>query len=374
MPEEHSKFSPSSIYRVMLCPASFKMNQQVPPSPPNKYAVHGTLLHKVVEDMKDGNEKRYYNLSSEDQGYVMDCLDHVMFLKNSLPDGEPVREAWERRVYLDDWGIDDAWGTLDHTLITIPEIHISDWKFGQGVQVFADKNEQLLVYLAGCTGYPINKKLKKLVIHIVQPPLNHFDAYEITPTALEDFILNELKPALDLALDEYPPFQVGEKQCRFCPAGNALMCPALIKQTEENAKELFKNVRVLSTVSDEKWAYLLGISKQVENTVRTIRQAAIDRGLRGNNVPGYKVVAGRSIRRWGDEKVAATWLDKHTKLDYFVTKMLSPAQAEKGDRLLKKSKMFHKLITKGTGKPTLVIESDKRQPIVDDAFKDLNFS
>ena len=374
MPSQHSKFSPSSIYRVILCPASFKLNQQVPPSPPNKYAVHGTLLHKVVEDYKDNELKRYYNLSSEDQGYIQDCHDHVALLKNNIPGSDtPYMEAWEQRVYLDPWGIEDAWGTLDHTLEHTVELHISDWKFGQGVQVFAHENEQLLTYMAGCTGYPIKKNLEKLFIHIVQPPLNHFDVYEITPKMLEEFIFDKLQPGLKAALSEYPAFIVGEKQCRFCPAGNAVLCPALIRQTELNAEELFKHVRVLETVPDEKWTHLLNISKQVEQTIRTIRQRAIDRGLRGDNLPGYKVVAGRANRRWDNEEVAGEWLEENTSIDYWVpTKIISPAQAEKADRALKKDKIFFTLYSKGQGKPTLVLESDKRQPIVEDAFKDID--
>lgn len=371
MPSKHSKFSPSSIYRVIACPASYQLNQQIPPSPPNEYAVHGTLLHAIVEDVKEGDLKRYYNLSSEDQGYIQDCMDHVVLLKKTLDD--PIREKWEHRVYLDDWGIKDAWGTADHTLFNLTVCHVTDWKFGQGVQVFAHENEQLLVYLAGSIGYPIPTKTEKLFIHIVQPPLNHFDVYECTPKYLTEFIFDRLKPAIASALDEYPVFIVGEKQCRFCPAGNAMMCPARIKQTEENAKELFKYVRVLETVPDEKWAYLLGISKQVEDTLRVLRQKSIDRGLRGDNVPGYKVVAGRSNRKWKNEKMAALWLSKNTSIEYFApTKVISPAQAEKKDRALKKDEIFHALAHKGTGKPTLVLESDKRQPIVDDAFKDLD--
>lgn len=370
-PSEHSDFAPSSIYRVIACPASWQLCKTVPPKPPNEFAVHGTLLHKVVEHVKDNNMEMYYRLKSEDQGYVQDCIDHVKLLKGGKDPAQQVySEWWERRVKLDSWGVSDVWGTADHVLEYLADgiCHITDWKFGQGVQVFAENNEQAMCYAAGAVGFPCDN-FEKIFIHIVQPPLDHFDVWEITPKYLKDWVFDVLTPAIKAATETHPKFTPGEKQCRFCPAG--VECPARVKLTIANAKELFAHVNILEQVSDDKFTYLLSISKQVEGTIKAIKTYGIDRGLRGKPIEGTKVVAGRSIRKWLDDRKAASWLADNTGIEYLITKVISPAQAEKKARDLKKDKEFHALITKGQGKPVLVPDSDKRQPMVVDAFKDV---
>jgi hypothetical protein len=49
MPSEHAKLSPSASERWMTCPASIRMEEQVPPEPESTYAAEGTAAHSLGE-------------------------------------------------------------------------------------------------------------------------------------------------------------------------------------------------------------------------------------------------------------------------------------------------------------------------------------
>jgi hypothetical protein len=88
---------------------------------------------------------------------------------------------------------------------------------------------------------------------------------------------------------------------------------------------------------------------------------------KGRTLKGWKLVNGRSIRKWGvseeDVKAFIVPLLKNTD-DTYTKKIISPAQAEKKlGAKIKKDSEFQKLITKPEGKPTLVKETDKRPAI-----------
>jgi hypothetical protein len=91
----------------------------------------------------------------------------------------------------------------------------------------------------------------------------------------------------------------------------------------------------------------------------------------GGIVPGYKLVAGRALRRWADEKAAGDKLDDILGDEAYVVKLISPSQAEK--KLgRKKAGEIADLIVKPQGKPTLAPEADPRPAIDGAAFNDLN--
>ena len=130
-------------------------------------------------------------------------------------------------------------------------------------------------------------------------------------------------------------------------------------------------------VSNEEKGHLANLLKNLEQVKKSLYadiQATI---MNGEDVPGWKVVAGRSIRKWADEGAALKFLmsGKHlTEEQLFEEKFISPSKAEKQNRKLKKDDGFKALITKPTGKPQLVDAADRRPDYDVNATADAVFS
>jgi len=360
----HAVCSPSQLYRIIACPASLHEATKAPIKPPSSYAMHGTMLHGVVSDILNAGwhlegSKQYEKLSPEDQGYVLDCLEFSWGLREK---GDPSTMKIEEQVSLKSWGLPEIWGTADFVIGTMSRaiIDVADWKFGHGVQVFADNNEQGLAYAAGAVGYP-NQQTHEIHIHIVQPPLSHFDTWVVDYSQMAEWIFDVLEPAITTAKGQDPPYKPGEKQCRFCPAG--MTCRARYKQALKNAEEVFRVYSKLPNVTPKELSDALEKFSEIDTYAKQIAKFAEAELMHGRSFPGWKLVAGRSLRKWRNEEEAEAWLLGNSTIDekhLWKKTIISPAQAEKLDRILKKSDIFKKLIVKPEGKPQLVKEDDKR--------------
>ena len=355
--------------RVLKCPASWKLCQKVPKKPPSKYALQGTMLHQIMEEVLVGKTRNYEKLKPELKYYIDGAVEFVNIIKSNTS-GE-YEEAHEVRVKMKSWSkkLVDVWGTSDFMLYDQRKniYHIMDWKFGQ-VAVYAHNNVQGLIYCAGAIGYKTMNNIKEINFHIVQPPIENFDTYTFSYKRLQDFVYDELVPAVEAAQSKYPKFVAGEEQCKWCPA--QMECPARYKQTLKDAKDIFKVVQVLDVVSEDELSALLFKAKGVEAHIKALRAYALEKALAGKPLPNWKIVNGKSTRSWRDKEAAAKWLSEKSD-DCFVTKLLSPSQMEKKNRSFKKDPEFQALIHKPQGKPVLVPESDKRQPLIVDAFKEV---
>lgn len=361
----HAVCSPSQLYRIMACPGSVYESVKAPITPPSTYAQHGTMLHDIVRDtitQKPSAKFAFQQLELEDKNYVEDCLDYAYDLIKTCNVPEV---AVETSVELKDWGITETWGTLDLRIWDKPTLHIIDWKFGSGVPVAVEKNEQMLAYAAGCVNKSNYSPDSKVVLHLVQPPLNYYGTWELTQHDLAQWVTGVLKPALDRAIREPdPPLIPGEKQCRFCPA--AMTCKARLDAARETAKEVFRVYSNLAVATKEELSNVLKRIREVNVYASQIEKYAAAELAHGRSFPGFKLVAGRAIRKWSDEKRAEAWLLGNSSIkeeDLYTKKFLSPAQAEKLDRYLKKSDDFKELVIKPDGAPKFVPEEDKRPAI-----------
>lgn len=94
-----------------------------------------------------------------------------------------------------------------------------------------------------------------------------------------------------------------------------------------------------------------------------MEEHALGFALGGTRVPGYKVVEGRSVRKYADEKAVA---DKLLESGYGEETIYRPRELETifamERKLTKKvfAVLLGGLVVKPQGKPTLVPESDKR--------------
>lgn len=379
---EHSIYAPSSLHRLLSCPASFQESQRVAKEKSSVYARKGTLKHdaftKIWEyyvagqtnlfsevwlycatvTMQDAEMQSQMPWTAEDEQHVLSCCDFVKALLVTC--GPNASISLEQRVSLATWGLPDIWGTAD-VVITDPDnrrLIVADHKFGQGVPVYAEDNPQLSSYLAGAVGFP--PVYDTYMQCIIQPPLDIYSSHEMDAEQLKNFV-NSLALGIEACNKTNPTYNPSTKACKFCPARNT--CRARHDLAVQEAQQVFKLAGRMPDISIEEKAQLakmLANLEQVKKALYADLQATI---LNGGTVPGYKVVAGRSIRKWADDGAALKWLMSSKALsedDLFEEKFISPSKAEKLNRKLKKSDEFKKLIIKPVGKPQLVEESDKR--------------
>jgi hypothetical protein len=220
-------------------------------------------------------------------------------------------------------------------------------------------------------------KINRVVLHIVQPRLDHIDRWEVDIQDLELF-KQEAAQAARLALSSNAPRFPGDLQCKFCKA--AATCEALAKHVIETVQGEFEDLtlpikpREVQTLDNDLLSHFKNQTDLVRTWCTAIDLEVHNRVMDGQNVPGFKLVTGRSHRLWGDSEVAEIALEAVLDDDDLYTrKLISVAQAEK--KIGKKAFAdFQFLVVKPEGKPTVARDSDKRpaiDPTTDSGFDDL---
>jgi hypothetical protein len=213
---------------------------------------------------------------------------------------------------------------------------------------------------------------KTVCISIVQPRLDHISEWSISVKDLLKWA-EWVSQRAELALSDEAERTPGEKQCRFCKA--KATCPALLKYTEDIIMADFDDLDDLPSpdrLSDDKLRRVLEAKGLIEGWLTSVETVVRERLEEGKDFKGFKLVEGRSTRRWDDESEAEKSLFELVGDSAFTKKLVSPAQAEKLVKKADKTKL-QALIVKPAGKATLAPESDKRPPLnlTDEDFSDV---
>ena len=388
----HAKLSPSGAHRWMACPGSVTLEADFPDTS-SAYAREGTAAHElaamVLEDpsstanhyvgkkiaFDDHGEEVVWPITKEMADYVDDYVNFVreravgkiLHVECKLSIGHITGE-------------DGATGTSDVVIIDREQeaIEVIDLKYGMGVRVDAENNEQMQFYALGALyEYELISDFSWVTMVIHQPRLNHVSEWNIPVDQLRRFE-DEARHAADKVRWEEPTFNPSEKQCRFCKA--KATCPALRAEVTEivgGAATLdeFTPQTVDSQSGDNYLPVAMSKVGLVEDWCKAVRAEVERRLLAGQTVDGYKLVEGRKGNRtWSDED-AVTALFKSFRLrqeEMYDLKLISATKAEK---LLKENpKRWAKteqLITRSDGKPSVAPATDKRpamdvKPVLDD--------
>ena len=363
---EHAKYSPSKLERVLACPGSVRLiealirNNNVPKeSKPSSYALHGTRLHNYVHNVALKGTHILNDLDPVDKGLVIECLDYIDMLVKGLGHTNYSLQS-EVRVSLERWGLPEIWGTADKVLIDGRNLHVDivDWKFGSGVLVNAKENPQLMAYAAGAIGWPT--PYNTITLHVFQPAIDHVSSFNMFTEELYEWVHGTLAVGIGKCMSKDPAINPGVEQCRWCEAANH--CDTRFTYVQNMAQELFLAQKMLpDKITPESIAMLIKSAPLVESAIKQFKLFASQEIQHGRDIPGYKLVSGRSNRKWKDEKDTIDWLANNTEIEeIFISKLVSPAQAEKLAKFLKKSDDFKGLWDKKDGKPTLVSEKDPR--------------
>ena len=360
----HSILSPSGSHRWLACPPSARLEQLFPDTT-SEVAEEGTLAHHIAEVAL----KRYTGALDKDMAAVlMQQASAQPHYSIEMPDFvniyvEAVMEAIndnstvlvEYKVDLTDF-VPACYGTVDACVITDGTLHIFDLKYGRGVAVDAEENPQLMMYALGVLAKVTRENITNVVLHIVQPRLNSHSVYSITPSQLLAWGSRTLKHAAIEAYAGGGEFATGE-HCRFCKAKG--VCRKLANECSGvNDKEV-------AMLTPTEIAEKLAIVPAVEAWCKALQEHALRSALSGTEIPRYKVVEGRSVRKYTDERALLQALVDNGVDESVVTKTTLISLGELEKLLGKKTiaEQYGSFITKPSGKPTPVSEEDKRKAI-----------
>lgn len=377
MPEVHALLSASAAERWMNCPGSVAATKDLPSST-SVYAEEGTLAHslcelkvrklfgipepmprsKYLEELAVIKANELYSKEMDNCSDVY--LEHIQSIALRYRIRPYV--AAEQRVEFSQY-VPDGFGTSDCIIITGSDLHIVDYKHGQGVPVSAVENKQLRLYALGALAryrafFP---SITVAFLHVVQPRLKNISEWSVSVPDLLDWAENVVAPAAELALKPDAPFVPGEKQCRFC--GIRATCRARATENMAVAQSpLFQ--KLPPELSDAEVGAALTIGRDVADWLKKLESYAAKTLETGGTIPGYKLVAGRSTRAWSDQNKAFDAMRSAGVADALLYDRvpLTPAKLEK---VLDK-KIFAQaaepFVDKAPGKPTMVPESDPRKP------------
>jgi hypothetical protein len=254
--------------------------------------------------------------------------------------------------------IPDGFGTGDAIIIADGCLEIIDFKYGKGVKVSAVENPQMKIYALGAyEAYNFEYNIDRVKMTIVQPRIDNLSEFEITVADLEAWATNELAPK---AKEAFGPDgkQLPGEWCQFCKV--KAQCKALaatcIKTATEHADPKLVSVEEMATI-------VLPQIATIKTWLAGIEEYALQQALDGTNYPGYKIVAGRSIRKITDPEAVMKLLeDNGFARDTFVkpTELRTITDLEKLIGKKRFGELCNDYIEKPQGKPTLAPESDKR--------------
>lgn len=364
----HAKLSASGAHRWMNCPGSVRAEEGLKDSS-SPFAEEGTKAHDLMEQML------LYARTDIDK-YDIEMAEHVRTYVDYVESQKKPGDALfvERRVDFSEW-VPGGFGTADTIIVSDQVLHIIDLKYGKGVPVFAEHNPQLMLYALGAYDECMFlSDFESVKISIVQPRLDTISEWEISITDLLKFGETVRQAALDT---ENPKAKrvPGEKQCRWCKA--KATCPALLKLTTDTLMTDFEQLDEAPSpykLTEPQMRKAVENKNLIEAWLLSVENFVKEHLLEGGSFEGFKLVEGRSIRKWSDEDQAGERLvDLVGEQGAFTKKLISPAQAEK--LLGKKDKAkISDIIAKPRGAATLAKESDPRPAInpVEADFTDLD--
>lgn len=367
---DHAILSPSSAKRWIHCTPSALLAEAAG-SKSSVYAEEGTLAHEISEyaltrylegvydpiideapPIKDEHLKNPL-FSIDMANYIREYCEFVIGEGYEMRKQDGLSEMFlERKVDITDYA-PDSFGSVDVTLVSDKTIHIIDLKYGAGVKVFADHNEQMMLYALGALKAAVSDRVTKIKMTIAQVRLDHYDTFEMSKGELLDWAEKVLKPAAKAAIQGKGKQVIGS-WCGFCPvkAQCRAQRDAILADFDEKPEPLL--------LSDEEVTDLIGKIDTYKSWIESVNKYVYDRAIQGHKWEGYKLVAGRSSRVIKDEaKIRQALLNEFLEDEVLNIKLKGIGDLEKlvGKKVF--SARFGDAIESRPGAPKLVPESAK---------------
>ncbi len=371
----HALLSASSSHRWISCPPSARLCENCDDQS-SEYAKQGTDAHSLCQyklesalgmDTADPTEilnfydEEMENCAGSYAAYVMEqrakalecCIDPVVLVEQRLDFSKYVPEGF---------------GTGDCVIIADGTLSVIDYKHGKGILVEAEKNPQMLCYALGALElFDSIYDIDTVSMTIFQPRRENVSTYTVTKVELLQWAEEVLIPRAKLAYAGEGDFMAGE-HCQFCKVKATCR-----KRAEYNLELARYDFEMPATLEDEEIEAILAKADDLAAWVSDVKEFALQSAVSGKRWTGWKLVEGRSNRKYTDEgavadAVTAAGFNPYEQKLLGITAMTSVLGKKQFENIL------GSLTYKPQGKPTLVPESDKR-PVMNTAnqdFKDEN--
>lgn len=371
MPDTHARFSPSAANRRIHCPPSLLLEEQFEEGE-SIYAAEGTAGHAMAEHLirKYLKQRTQRPVSEYYTDELLEAVDeYVTFVTGEIEDARRACKSpvllVEQRVDASEY-VDGCFGTADMVIITDKVAHIIDLKLGKGVEVHAEENPQLMIYGLGVLRMAeVLYDIETVRMTIYQPRLGNSSTWDVSPEYLKRWGEEVLRPAGGQALTGAGRFSAGS-WCRFCRARN--QCRARAESFLGMAKMEFRRPTLLS---DEEVAEVIARADELSKWAADVYAYAQDQAItHGKHWPGYKVVEGRSARRYTSEEEAVQAATAAGYTDIYRKSLLGINEME---RLMGKERfnaILGELVYKPRGKLVLVPDTDRREAVTFDTAQD----
>lgn len=378
----HALLSPSASHRWLHCTAAPRLEEGIKDEG-SDYAAEGTLAHaycamklKNFLGLPTDGEKEEIAALQEKYGtgemaeytdtYATIVLEKYNAARAATPDAQLLVET---RLDFSDY-VPEAFGTADAIIIADGTMEVIDFKYGKGVKVSATENPQMMIYALGAYArFAFEYRIDNLRATIVQPRIDNLSEYEITVEELTAWAANVLTPAAEKAYKGEGP-QTPGAWCQFCKVKN--QCRALANRCKEVVAVDPKLITPEELAKD-----VLPMVPIVKTWISGVEDFALTQALSGVQLPGWKIVEGRSARKITDTDSVAAVLTKNGYKQNDIFKPVEMRTITDLEKMVGKKQfaaMCGEWINKPQGKPTLAPEGDKRKaidPIADD-FKGIN--
>lgn len=353
---QHAKLSPSSSSRWLTCTASVNACLKYE-NTTNDAADWGTTVHEIGELLlKNLPIPANVNGMKVDTEMLRCAEDYVDYCR-TLIDKNSV-QLIEEKFNLS-FIAPETFGTCDFCILNGTHLDIVDLKTGHGI-VSAEKNPQLMLYALGAI-HDLEDlyEIKTVTLHIMQSRAGHISSWDVSVEDLFAFEEFAVKQATRI-LENDVSFNPENKACQWC--AHKANCTALQGHIEEVIKGKFDNIEDIDGKADTiNMAHIKRVLDNAEliiSFIKAVQDIALEKLQAGVEIEGYKIVAGKSSRKWRDEEEVAEYLKrKISAKDLWVKNMIPMTQILK---MLPKDKGLLELLVKPDGKPQIAPLSDKR--------------
>lgn len=358
---KHAILSASGAHRWMNCTPSARLEQEFDDNSGEAAAegtaAHALSEHKLRKALKMRSKKPVSPYDSDEMdnytdGYVEFVLEVIEQAKQICSD--PLILI-EQRLDFSKY-VPEGFGTGDCLIIADGTLHIIDFKYGQGVLVSAEDNPQMKLYALGALDlFDGIYDIEMVSMTIYQPRRENVSTSTVSKENLYQWAEEVLKPKAELAFNGDGNYCPGE-WCQFCRA--AVKCRA---RAEAKMKLATFEFALPPLLSDEEIADILSSIGDLTNWANEIIAYATDAAINhGKKWPGFKVVEGRSNRKYKDEEAVAEAAKNAGYRDIYKQSLITITEMEKLMGKSKFNEILGELVMKPPGKPTLVPVSDKR--------------
>ncbi|EFU80552.1 hypothetical protein HMPREF0388_0772 [Mobiluncus curtisii ATCC 51333] len=359
-PQKHALLSASSAHRWLHCPPSAKLTAGVTEAP-SEAALQGTAAHALAEHklrraLKQQSKRPVSKYEDDEMNTHTD--DYVSYV---LEQYEQAKQATPGAVIYIEQHLDfsnvvpGGFGTGDCLIVADGTLHVIDLKYGLGVLVEAEWNPQMMLYAIGALAlFDALYDIEQVALTVFQPRRENVSTWTISVTELNKWAEQTLKPAAELAANGEGEFCAGS-WCQFCKIAST--CRARAEANLELAKFEFAPPAELSA---GEVAEVLAQIPELTRWASDVQDYALSQALSGEQYEGFKLVAGRSIRKYTDETAVAEAAKAAGYRDIYKRSLLTITAMEKLMGKKQFSEILGNLVVKPEGKPTLVPLSDKR--------------